>query len=176
MIGTGQYVQVTLTDRFHSACYSRFAVFPLVNSLWPRFHTIVISTSDIVQRPLKMPSRILQTTRILRRIEVGMDQLNQAVQILRRHSIVLLVEVVYVAVQDLDEKLNGNSSVHAGVSNAKGTLQALEHTLAVAVWLRYVSGAHSPVTYITLTSLLPSGRSLFSSAHHRWLARYTARH
>ncbi len=64
-----------------------------------------------------------------------MDQLDQPVQILRRDRLVLLVEVVDVAVEDLDEELDGNGGVHACVGNTEGALQAFEDALAVAVEL-----------------------------------------
>jgi len=43
---------------------------------------------------------------VLAGLQVGVDKLNQPVQILGRDSLVLLVEVVYVAVEDLDEQFN----------------------------------------------------------------------
>ena len=64
-----------------------------------------------------------------------MDQLDQPVQILGRDRFVLLVEVVDVAVEDLDEELDGNGGVHACVGDAEGALQAFEDALAVAVEL-----------------------------------------
>lgn len=41
------------------------------------------------------------------------------------HSIVLLVEVVYVSVEDLDEKLDGYRSIHACIGDSECPLQAL---------------------------------------------------
>ena len=51
------------------------------------------------------------------------------------YGIVLLVEVVDIAVQDLNEELDRDCCVHAGIGDAESTLQALEHTLAIAVEL-----------------------------------------
>ncbi len=64
-----------------------------------------------------------------------MDQLNQPIQILRRHGLVLLVKIVNVSIQDFDEEFDGDGGVHAGVGDAEGTLEALEDAFAVAVEL-----------------------------------------
>jgi hypothetical protein len=81
--------------------------------------------------------RALKSTHILGRVEVALDQLDQAVDVLGGHRVVLLVEVVNVAVQDLDEQLDADGRVHAGVGDAQGALQAFEDALAVAVGLRF---------------------------------------
>lgn len=65
----------------------------------------------------------LQGARVLARVEVGMDQLDQAVEIFRRDRVVFLVEVVHVPIEDLDEKLDRDSSVHAGICDAERTLE-----------------------------------------------------
>ena len=65
-----------------------------------------------------------------------MDELNKTVKVLRRDGVILLVEVVDVAVEDLDEKFDGNGRVHACVRDSEGALKAFEHALAVAVGLR----------------------------------------
>jgi hypothetical protein len=47
----------------------------------------------------------------------------------------LLVEVVDVAVQNLDEELHGNGRVHAGISHTESTLEALENPFSITVEL-----------------------------------------
>ena len=69
------------------------------------------------------------------RAEVAMDELDQAVQVLDRDRLVLLVEVVDVAVEDLNEELDRHGRVHAGVGDAERALETFEHALAVAVEL-----------------------------------------
>jgi hypothetical protein len=64
-----------------------------------------------------------------------MDQLDQAIQVFCRDSLVLLVEVVDVAVEDLNEEFDRHGGVHAGVSDAEGALETLEDAFAVAVEL-----------------------------------------
>lgn len=82
-----------------------------------------------------------------------MNQLDQSVQVFRRHlsltvshnlytarsantySIILLVKVIDVTVQDLDEQLDRDRGVHASISHTQGSLQTLEHSLAVSVEL-----------------------------------------
>ena len=67
--------------------------------------------------------------------EIGVDQLDQAVQVFRRDRLILLVEVVDVAVQDLDEEFYRYGGVHAGVGDAEGELEAFQDAFAVAVEL-----------------------------------------
>lgn len=72
---------------------------------------------------------------ILVRLQVRVDELNEAVEVLSRDGLILLVEVVDVAVEDLDEELDGDGGVHAGICNAEGTLEAFEDAFAIAVEL-----------------------------------------
>ena len=64
-----------------------------------------------------------------------MDEFDKAVEVFDRDGFVLLVEVVDVAVEDLDEEFHGHGSVQAGDCDAEGPLEALEDALAVAVEL-----------------------------------------
>ena len=114
-------------------CRFRLCISTLRLSL--NLNPLILPPPNILQRPLEMLLRTLQPGRILRRVEVAMYQLNQPIQILRRYSIVFLVKVVDVAVQDLHEELDGDGGVHAGVGDAEGTLEAFEDALAVAVGL-----------------------------------------
>ena len=85
-----------------------------------------------------MPLGIFQTGRVgfgVGGAEIGMDELDQAVQVFRRDGLVLLVEVVDVAIQDLDEEFYRYGGVHAGVGDAEGALEAFEDAFAVAVEL-----------------------------------------
>lgn len=128
------------TANVHSTLPTAYATVPTLPlrstlSLRPRLHPLIIPTPNILQSPLKVPPRILQPTRVLGSIKIRMYQLDQPIQVLRSHSLVLLVEVVDVAVQDLDEELDGDGGVHAGVCDSEGALEALEDALAVAVGL-----------------------------------------
>jgi hypothetical protein len=53
----------------------------------------------------------------------------------RAYGIVLLVEIVDITVQNLDEELDRDCCIHARIGDAESTLQALKHTLAIAVEL-----------------------------------------
>lgn len=74
---------------------------------------------------------------ILVRLQVRVDELEEAVEVLGRNGFVLLVEVVDVAVEDLDEEFDGDGGVHAGVCDAEGALETFEDAFAVAVELLY---------------------------------------
>jgi hypothetical protein len=77
---------------------------------------------------------------VLAGLKVGMNELDQPIEILGGDGFVLLVEVVNVTVQNLDEELHGNGRVHAGISNTEGTLEALENPFSIAVeLLKFVS-------------------------------------
>lgn len=104
--------------------------------LRPCLHALILPTRNILQSPLEVLSRALQARRVVGGIEVGVDELDQPVDVLGGHGVVFLVEVVDVAVQDLDEELDGDGRVHAGICDAERALEAFEDALAVAVWLR----------------------------------------
>ena len=52
---------------------------------------------------------------------------------MRTYRFVLLVKVVRVAIEDLDKELDRRSRLHARVGDAKGALETLQHTLAIAI-------------------------------------------
>lgn len=62
-----------------------------------------------------------------------MDELDEAVDVFDRDGLVLLLEVVYVTVEDFDEELHGHCGVHASVGNAEGTLETFEDTFAITI-------------------------------------------
>lgn len=84
-----------------------------------------------------MALRTLQVRRgfVLVRLQVGVDQLDEPVQVLGRDGFVLLVEVVDVAVEDLDEEFHRDGCVHARVCYAEGALEAFQDAFSVAVEL-----------------------------------------
>lgn len=105
-----------------------------------------------------MLARVLETGCVLVGVKVGVDELDKAIEVLGRnllrrlsqqaasrdhqrgtHSLVLLVEVVYIAIEDLNKQFNTDGCVHACVSHSERTLQAFKHTLAVTVELCAVS-------------------------------------
>lgn len=57
----------------------------------------------------------------------------------KTYRLILLVKVVYVAVQNLNEKFDGYRGVHAGVCYTQSTLQTFEHTFTIAIKLLYIS-------------------------------------
>ena len=78
----------------------------------------------------------------------------------------MLVIIVNITVEDLDEKLDRDSSVHACVSDTKGALETLEDALAVAVELLTLVG-RLYFGRIALTFAGSSSRPGISIAHHR---------
>lgn len=72
---------------------------------------------------------------VLGGLQVGMDELDQPIQVLSSDGLVLLIEVVDVAVENLDEQLDGDCGVHAGVGNTQCALETLENAFTVAVEL-----------------------------------------
>lgn len=50
-----------------------------------RDHALVLPRVDVVQRPLEMSLGVLQRRRLLIGLEVRVDELDQAVEIFRRH-------------------------------------------------------------------------------------------
>ena len=72
---------------------------------------------------------------VLACLKVGVDKLNQPIEILGGDGFVLLIEVVDVAVQNLDEELHRDGRVHAGIRNTEGALKTLENPFSIAVEL-----------------------------------------
>lgn len=81
---------------------------PHKNLLALRHDALIFPSPDILQRPLEVPFRTVEIwVRFVRGgLQVRMDKFNQPVEILRGDCFVLLVEVVDVAVEDLDEEFN----------------------------------------------------------------------
>lgn len=84
-----------------------------------------------------MPLRALKARirLILVRLQVRVDKLDKAVEVLGRDGLVLLVEVVNVAVEDLDEEFDGDGGIHARVCDAECTLEAFEDAFSIAIEL-----------------------------------------
>lgn len=77
--------------------------------LLPLSHnTFIFSGLDVLQCPFEVALRTLEARvwLVLAGLKVGVDELNQPIEILGRHSFVLLVEVIDVAVQNLDEQFH----------------------------------------------------------------------
>ncbi len=91
-----------------------------------RDNTLVLPTRDVVQRPLEMLLGSFQARALLVRLQIRVDELNEAVKVFCgdlsgighfflleirtvgvkwTHRLVLLIEVVHISVQYLDEEL-----------------------------------------------------------------------
>jgi hypothetical protein len=88
-------------------------------------NTLVLTGTDVLERPLEMTLRPIEAgiRFVLGRVQVRVDELDKPVEVLCRDGFVLLVEVVDVAVEDLHEELDGDGCVHAGVGDAEGSLE-----------------------------------------------------
>jgi hypothetical protein len=60
-----------------------------------------------------------------------------------KYSFILLIEVVDVAVENLNKEFDRHGRVHASISDAQRTLQALENTLAITIKLDRLAGTPS---------------------------------
>ena len=121
-----------------------------------RHHTFIFSALDVVQCALEMLPWVFERRGVFVGLQVRMNQLDETIQVLHRylsllaimdhkehrytHCFVLLIKIIYVSVQYLDEQFDGYSSVHAGVSHTKRTLQALKNSLSVTVKLLTLVG------------------------------------
>lgn len=83
-----------------------------------------------------MLPRILQRLLVVCRVKIAMYEFDKSVEVLRRHRVILLIEVVDVAIQNFDEELHGYSGIHTSISNAQGTLEAFKNAFAIAVELQ----------------------------------------
>ena len=143
-------------------------------------YTFEIPGSDVIQCALEVTLRALQAGigLIFIGLQVRVDELDEAVEVLGGDSFVLLIEVVDVTVEDLDEEFDGDRGVHAGVCDAESPLQTFQDAFAVAVKLSGVSKEKERLLGVCGRTFLESSspRCGFSTTHQRWLARYTARH
>lgn len=64
----------------------------------------------------------------------------------RAYGFVLLIEIIYISVQDFDEEFYRDGGVHACVCYSEGSLEAFEDSFSVTVELCFIL-AH-PVTLI----------------------------
>jgi hypothetical protein len=64
------------------------------------------------------------------------------------YSIVLLVKVVHVAVQDFDEQLYRHCGIHAGIGDTERALQALEYSFPITIELSWSVKVLVPTWYV----------------------------
>lgn len=97
----------------------------------------ILASPNVLQRALKMALRAVEVGvwLVLAGLQVGVDQFDQSVEVLGGDCLILLVEVVDVAIENLNEKFHGDGGVHAGVCDSKGTLEAFQDSFSVAVEL-----------------------------------------
>jgi hypothetical protein len=103
-------------------------------------HPGVLSTRNVIQCPLEVSSRIIKTGAVLVCVEIRVNELNQTVQIFGRHlhnlvsfqhvttrlrvthSLILLIEIVHIAIENLDKQLNRHCCIHTRICDAQRTL------------------------------------------------------
>jgi hypothetical protein len=123
----------------------------LLPLLWCSYHPFILAACYVIECALEVFPRVLERRSILVRLQVRVDKLNKAIKVFRRdlasissdvsfwnectYSIILLVEVVHVAVQNLNKEFHGHRGIHTCVSNTECTLQTFEHSLSIAVEL-----------------------------------------
>ena len=110
-----------------------------------------------------------------------MDELNEAVQVFCRnlscisiessvydrsmtYSIVFLIKVVHVAVQDFDEQLYRHCSIHAGIGDTERALQTLEYSFPIAIKLSTSVKVSVPTWHVYSHSLGPHRPKLESQS------------
>ena len=144
-----------------------------------RNNTLIFPRPDILYGALEVALGPLQCRirAVLVGLQIRVDELDQAVQVLGRDGIILLVEVVDVAIEDLNKELHRHGRIHTGVCDTESALEAFEDALAVAVELELLGKRYSLLQGNGLTFCGSSSPLCgFSITHQRWLARYTARH
>jgi hypothetical protein len=125
----------------------------------------VFSARYVVQRALEMLPRIFETRRILIGLQIRVDEFDEAIEVFGcdlhivsierirlghwTHSIVLLVKVVNVSVEDLDKQLDRHCCIHACISNTERTLQTFKHAFAIAVELWLSVNISKIIVYVT---------------------------
>lgn len=110
---------------------SQFTLLPLSHDtlVIPRPY-ILEGALEVAFRPVKAGVRL-----VLAGLQVGVDELDEAVEVLGGDGLVLLIKVVDVTVEDLDKEFDGNSSVHAGICDSQSALETLEDSFPITVEL-----------------------------------------
>jgi hypothetical protein len=95
-----------------------------INLLSLSHDTLVVPRPDVLQGTLEVALRAVETgvRFVLAGLQIGVDELDETVEILRGDCLVLLVEVVDVAVEDFDKEFDGHGGIHAGICDTQGTL------------------------------------------------------
>lgn len=107
--------------------------------LWRICHnSFVFAGANILQRALEVALRAVKIGILLIFVgmQVGVNEFDETIQVLGSDSLVLLVEIVDIAVENFHKELDGDSGVHTGVGHTEGALEALEDSFAVAVELK----------------------------------------
>lgn len=110
---------------------SQFTLLPLSHD------ALVIPRPDVLEGALEVALRPVKAgvRLVLAGLQVGVDELDETVEVLGGDGLVLLVKVVDVTVEDLDKELDGNSSVHAGICDSQSALETLEDSFPITVEL-----------------------------------------
>lgn len=105
---------------------------------WFCHNAFVLARANILQRALEVALRAVEIgiCFVFIGLQVGVDELDETVQVLSSDGLILLVEIVNITVQDFHKELDGDSGIHAGISHTESTLEALEDPFAVAVQLQ----------------------------------------
>jgi hypothetical protein len=75
--------QVISTRRLYALRRTSLLPYPHRDTLLRcRDHTLILSTRDIIQRALKMPLGVLKRGGVLIGLEIGVDELNESIEIL----------------------------------------------------------------------------------------------
>jgi hypothetical protein len=108
-----------------------------MNLLSLNHDTLVVPRPDVLQGTLEVALRAVEAgvRFVLASLQIGVNELDETVEILRGDCLVLLVEIVDVAVEDLDKEFDGHGGIHAGICDTQGALQTLEDSLPVTVEL-----------------------------------------
>lgn len=100
-------------------------------------NTLVVSGSNVLECTFEVTFWAIEVRvgLVLGIRKVRVDELNKSVQVLGSDRLILLVEVVDVAIEDLNEQLDGDGCIHAGIGNTKSTLEALQDSFSITVKL-----------------------------------------
>lgn len=110
---------------------SHFTLLPLSHD------ALVIARPDVLEGALEVALRPVKAgvRFVFAGLQVGVDELDETVEVLGGDGLVLLVKVVDVSVEDLDKEFDGNSSVHAGICDSQSALETLEDSFPITIEL-----------------------------------------
>lgn len=124
-------------------------------------HTLKITRCYVIECSLEMFPRIVQGSSRLVALKIRVDEFDKTIEVFccdlqivstmihspewmqTTYSIILLLKVINISVQDLYKEFNRHSRVHAGIGNSQSALQTLKNAFSISIKLLSLVNNHA---------------------------------